>query len=59
MDIWKFGRHHKGDIWKADPHHLMWCIWQERNNWSFEDLERTLPDQNFFSLELYWIGCQQ
>uniref|UniRef100_A0A2N9GXM3 Reverse transcriptase domain-containing protein n=1 Tax=Fagus sylvatica TaxID=28930 RepID=A0A2N9GXM3_FAGSY len=31
-------------IWRAIPHCLMWCIWQERNLWSFERREMTSPD---------------
>ena len=30
------------------PHCLMWCIWQERNNRSFEDSERTIADLKLF-----------
>ena len=38
----KFGRHRNGVIWMAVPHCLMWCIWRERNNRSFEDSKRTM-----------------
>ena len=44
---WKFGRHCNGVIWKAVPHCFMWCSWRKRN-WSFEDLERNLPDLKLF-----------
>ena len=37
----KFGLHHNSFTRKAVPHCLMWSIWQERNNLSFEDTERT------------------
>ena len=35
-------------MWMAVPHCLMWCIWQERNNWCFEDYERTIGDLKLF-----------
>ena len=31
-------------IWMVVPHCLMWCIWRERNNWHFEDLEKKVLD---------------
>ena len=44
----KLGRHHNEAVWKAVPHCSMWCIWWERNNRSFEDLERNLPELKLF-----------
>ena len=40
----------------------MWCIWQEWNNWHFEDLEKTVSDFKlfFFNTILDWaamLGC--
>ncbi|XP_065624621.1 uncharacterized protein LOC136061358 isoform X2 [Quercus suber] len=32
-----FQRHLNGHLWMAAPHRLKWCLWTERNNWSFED----------------------
>jgi hypothetical protein len=29
-------------VWKMVPTCLFWCLWQERNNKYFEDLERSL-----------------
>jgi len=40
----QYGHHRNGYIWMAAPHCLMWCFWRERNNQSFEDIERSLPD---------------
>jgi len=31
-------------------HCLMWCIWQERNNRHFEDLESSVSDLKLFFL---------
>ena len=43
-----FGHHHNGVIWMAVSYCLMWCIWQERNNWFFEDSEKTIADLKLF-----------
>ena len=53
----KFGRHRNAAIWIAMPHCLMWCIWQERNNRHFEDLERSVSDLKLFFLKtlLDWV----
>ena len=44
LDSWScnFRRHHNIAIWRIVPHYLMWCIWQERNNRSFEGCERSI-----------------
>ena len=54
----KFGRQHNAAIWMAVPHCLMWCIWQERNNRHFEDLERLVSDLKLFFLKtlLDWVA---
>ena len=53
----KLGRHRNSAIWTAVPHCLMWCIWRERNNRHFEDLERSVADLKLFFLEtlLDWV----
>ena len=53
----KFGRHRNAAIWMVVPHCLMWCIWQERNNRHFEDLERSVSDLKLFFLKtlLDWV----
>ena len=53
----KFGRHRNYAIWIAVPHWLMWCIWWERNNQHFEDLERSVSDLKLFFLKnlLDWV----
>ena len=44
----RVGRHWNGVIWMVAPHCLMWCLWRERNDRSFEDFERTLLDLKLF-----------
>ena len=53
-----FRRHCNCAIWMAVPHCLMWCIWRERNNQSFEDFERTLPYLKLFYFKtlLNWMS---
>ena len=46
----KFGRHRNFAIWIVVLHCLMWCIWRERNNRHFEDLERSVSDLKLFFL---------
>ena len=58
----RLGHHLNGVIWKAISHCLMWYIWREQNDQSFEDSERTLPDLKlfFFKTLLDWksvVGC--
>ena len=58
----RLGHHLNGVIWKAISHCLMWYIWREQNDRSFEDSERTLPDLKlfFFKTLLDWksvVGC--
>jgi hypothetical protein len=44
-------------MWMMILLYLMWCIWGERNNRSFEDCERTVVElKAFFFKTLYqWI----
>ena len=53
----KLGRHRNSAIWMVVPHCLMWCIWRERNNWHFEDLERLVANLQCFFLKtlLDWV----
>ena len=59
FDCWTRGliRHQYSLIWKALPHRLMWCLWQERNLRSFEDVESGSLDLKLLFLRtLYdWI----
>ena len=31
-------------MWNMVPMSLFWCLWKERNNTDFEDMERTLGE---------------
>ena len=51
----------KGDpqikvVWKMVPICVMWCIWQEHNERTFEDKERTTEEIRilFFSTLFLW-----
>ena len=57
-----FGRQQYSMIWKAIPHCIMWCIRQERNQRSFEDIEMGVADLKIFCFRTLfdWIrasGC--
>jgi hypothetical protein len=41
---WSCGRLRSVAVWKMAPIYLFWCLWKERNNISFEDLERSLEE---------------
>jgi hypothetical protein len=41
---WSSGRTRSAAVWKMLPTCLFWCLWQERNNRCFEDLERSFKD---------------
>ena len=38
---WNWLGKHSSYIWNLVPLCLMWCIWNERNRWTFEDLDRS------------------
>jgi hypothetical protein len=54
---WTSGRPRSAAIWKMVPTWLLWCVWKERNNRYFEDLERSLNDilASFFHTLYLWI----
>ena len=41
---WSSGRRGTIAVWKMVPTCLFWCLWRERNNRCFEDLERSSED---------------
>ena len=47
-----------GYIWMATLHCMMWCLWRERNNWCFEDIEGTMTELKlcFFRTMLDWMS---
>jgi hypothetical protein len=52
LSCWKGIRSNSeaGKIWKMVPHCLMWCLWQERNDRTFNEKERTIPALKFHFL---------
>uniref|UniRef100_A0A2N9EFL4 Reverse transcriptase domain-containing protein n=1 Tax=Fagus sylvatica TaxID=28930 RepID=A0A2N9EFL4_FAGSY len=46
-------------IWKAIPHCIMWCLWQERNARTFEDCELSVVDLklHFYRSLLEWMSA--
>ena len=41
---WNWLGKHSSHIWNLVPLCLTWCIWRDRNRWTFEDMDR-LDDQ--------------
>jgi hypothetical protein len=43
-------------IWKMVPIYIFWCVWKERNNRCFEDLESSMEDilASFFHTLYLW-----
>ena len=39
-----FSRHRSIDLWRAVPHCVLWCIWQERSSRCFEWKERSISE---------------
>jgi hypothetical protein len=41
---------------KITPTCLFWCLWRERNNWSFEDVEKTFEEllSSFYHTLYLW-----
>ena len=40
----RLGRHKNWVLWNAIPHCVLWCIWRERNDRTFEGCERNILD---------------
>jgi hypothetical protein len=53
---WTAGRPGSAVIWKMVPTCILWCVWKERNDRCFEDLERSLEDilASFFHTLYLW-----
>jgi hypothetical protein len=43
-------------VWKIVPLCIMWCLWRERNDGSFENLERTLEELKSFFFFPHLLG---
>jgi len=52
---WSSGRSRSAAVWKMAPICIFWCLWWERNNRSFEDLERSLEE--ILSLLYHSLYC--
>ena len=39
-----FRRHQSINLWRAVPHCVLWCIWQEQNSRCFEVKEQSIPE---------------
>jgi len=55
---WSSERPRSVAIWKMAPICLFWCLWRERNNRSFEDLESTLKEilSSFYHTLYFWTS---
>jgi len=51
------GRFQLDIVWKTISPCLMWCLWRERNDRSFENRERTLVDLKALFFEAFSLGC--
>jgi hypothetical protein len=49
------GRFQLDAVWKMIMSCLMWCLWRERNNWSFEDGIHRI-EGFIYSSRLFFIG---
>jgi hypothetical protein len=59
---WTAGRSRSTVIWKMVPTCILWCVWKERNDRYFEDLERSSEDilASFFFIRCIfgrWLLC--
>jgi hypothetical protein len=52
---WSSGKSRSAVVWKMTHICIFWCLWWERNNRSFEDLERTLEE--ILSLFYHSLYC--
>jgi len=52
---WTSGRLRSVAIWKMVPTCILWCVWTERNNRYFEDLERFLEDSLAFRFLFFFF----
>ena len=55
MACWWYGGNSRSVVvWKMMPLCLMWCVWRERNDRNFDNLERTLEEiKSFFFYSLF------
>ncbi len=44
------GNSEAGKVWKMIPHCLMWSLWRERNERTFNGMEKSIPAIKFYFL---------
>ena len=52
LTCWKgsLGNSEAGKVWKMIPHCIMWCLWRERNDRTFNGVEKSIPALKFYFL---------
>uniref|UniRef100_A0A2N9GTW6 Reverse transcriptase domain-containing protein n=1 Tax=Fagus sylvatica TaxID=28930 RepID=A0A2N9GTW6_FAGSY len=52
LSCWKgsLGNSEAGKVWKMIPHCIMWCLWRERNDRTFNGVEKSIPALKFYFL---------
>jgi hypothetical protein len=51
---WTSGSSQSAAVWKMVPSYLLWCLWREINDRSFEDHERSFVElESFFFFTLF------
>ena len=50
---------HSSQIWNLVPLCILWCIWKERNQRTFEDLVSPVIKCLLFLVELFLIGLER
>jgi hypothetical protein len=50
------GKPQSSQVWKMVPFYLLWCIWREINDRSFENCKRMVVDLKpfFFNTPYHW-----
>ena len=53
LTCWKgsLGNSEAGKVWKMIPHCIMWCLWRERNDRTFNGVEKSIPALKFYFLD--------
>jgi hypothetical protein len=47
-------------VWKIILSYLMWCIWTEKNDQSFEDNKKTVVKlKGFFNTQYQWMAANE
>jgi hypothetical protein len=59
LELWRgiIGTCRSREVWGAVLACLLWCIWRERNNCTFEGVELSLPDLKFLILKCLYDWC--